>query len=363
AEAVATACYTQNRSLIYTHHNKTSYELVHNKKPDLTFLCTFDTLCYPTNDSKNLGKLQPTANIEIFVGYAPSRKCYRIYNKRTRRIMETIHIQFDELSELMALVQLSTGPAPAFLMPGQINLGLVPNLVPASTLFPIPVNSAGTPSSTSIDQDAPSPSHSPSSLPSHSLCLHQGVAAEYTLMDENLFSPVDNDPFINILLQNLLLKHHHSGMLVHQNPPIKQLGTDVLWCLYNSVLSKVEPKNFKSAITKDCWFQAMQDEIHEFKRLQVWELVPQPDCVMIIALKWIYKVKLDKYGDVLKNKARLVAKGYRQEEGIYFEESFAPVACIEAIQIFIANAASKNMTIYQRDVKTAFLNGEFKEEV
>nr|GEW61394.1 retrovirus-related Pol polyprotein from transposon TNT 1-94 [Tanacetum cinerariifolium] len=107
----------------------------------------------------------------------------------------------------------------------------------------------------------------------------------------------------------------------------------------------------------------MQDEIHKFDRLQVWELVPQPDRVMIITLKWIYKVKLDEYGDVLKNKARLVAKEYRQEEGIDFEESFAPVARIEAIQIFIANAASKNMTIYQMDVKTAFLNGELKEEV
>ncbi|GJW42583.1 retrovirus-related pol polyprotein from transposon TNT 1-94, partial [Tanacetum coccineum] len=84
---------------------------------------------------------------------------------------------------------------------------------------------------------------------------------------------------------------------------------------------------------------------------------------MIIALKWIYKVKLDEYGDVLKNKARLVAKGYRQEEGINFEESFASVARIEAIRIFIANAASKNMTIYQMDVKTAFLNGELNEEV
>ncbi|GKE74550.1 retrovirus-related pol polyprotein from transposon TNT 1-94, partial [Tanacetum coccineum] len=84
---------------------------------------------------------------------------------------------------------------------------------------------------------------------------------------------------------------------------------------------------------------------------------------MIIALKWIYKVKLDEYGDVLKNKARLVAKGYRQEEGIDFEESFAPVARIEAIRIFIANASSKNMTIYQMDVKTTFFNGELKEEV
>ncbi|GKD96624.1 retrovirus-related pol polyprotein from transposon TNT 1-94, partial [Tanacetum coccineum] len=85
--------------------------------------------------------------------------------------------------------------------------------------------------------------------------------------------------------------------------------------------------------------------------------------VMIIALKWIYKVKCDEHGDVLKNKVRLVAKGYRQEEGIDFEESFAPVARIETIRIFIANAASKNMNIYQMDVNTAFLNGELQEEV
>nr|GEZ16299.1 retrovirus-related Pol polyprotein from transposon TNT 1-94 [Tanacetum cinerariifolium] len=143
----------------------------------------------------------------------------------------------------------------------------------------------------------------------------------------------------------------------------KQLATDALWCLYSYVLSKIEPKNFKSVTIEDCWFQAMQDEIHEFDCLQVWELVPQPDCVMIIALKWIYKVKLDENGDVLKNKARLVAKGYHQEEGIDFEESFAPVARIEAIHIFIANAASRNMTVYQMDVKTAFLNDELKEEV
>ncbi|GKC46843.1 retrovirus-related pol polyprotein from transposon TNT 1-94 [Tanacetum coccineum] len=107
----------------------------------------------------------------------------------------------------------------------------------------------------------------------------------------------------------------------------------------------------------------MQDEIHEFDRLEVWELVPRPVNVMVIALKWIYKVKLDEYGNVLKNKARLVAKGYRQEEGIYFEELFAPVARIVAIRIFINNAATKNMIIYQMDVKTAFLNGDLQEEV
>nr|GEZ12677.1 retrovirus-related Pol polyprotein from transposon TNT 1-94 [Tanacetum cinerariifolium] len=121
AEAVATACYTQNRSLIHTRHHKTPYELVHNKKLDLTFFRVFGVLCYPTNDSEDLGKLQPTADTGIFVGYASNRKGYRIYNKRTRRIMETIHVQLDELTEPMALMHLSTGPAPTFLTPGQIS--------------------------------------------------------------------------------------------------------------------------------------------------------------------------------------------------------------------------------------------------
>ncbi|GJZ99885.1 retrovirus-related pol polyprotein from transposon TNT 1-94 [Tanacetum coccineum] len=107
----------------------------------------------------------------------------------------------------------------------------------------------------------------------------------------------------------------------------------------------------------------MQEEIHEFKWPKVWELVPRPDKAMIISLKWILKVKLDEYGGVLKNKARLVAKGYRQEEGIDFEESFAPIARIEAIRIFFAYAAHKNMVVFQMDVKTAFLNGILKEEL
>ncbi|GJR22400.1 retrovirus-related pol polyprotein from transposon TNT 1-94 [Tanacetum coccineum] len=107
----------------------------------------------------------------------------------------------------------------------------------------------------------------------------------------------------------------------------------------------------------------MQEEIHEFERLDVWILVPCPDNILIIPLKWIFKIKLDEYGDVLKNKARLVAKGYRQEAGIDFEESFAPVARLEAIRLFIAHAASMNMVIFQMDVKTAFLNGELNEVV
>nr|GFC19111.1 retrovirus-related Pol polyprotein from transposon TNT 1-94 [Tanacetum cinerariifolium] len=93
------------------------------------------------------------------------------------------------------------------------------------------------------------------------------------------------------------------------------------------------------------------------------ELVPRPDKVTVITLNWIYKVKLEEMGGILKNKACLVTRGYRQEEGIDFEESFAPIARLEAIRIFLAYAAHRNMVVYQMDVKTAFLNDKLREDV
>ncbi|GJV24763.1 retrovirus-related pol polyprotein from transposon TNT 1-94 [Tanacetum coccineum] len=229
----------------------------------------------------------------------------------------------------------------------------------------VPVVSAGAPSSTTIDQDAPSTSYSPLSSVVQPLITHQGVAAGPTIKD-NPFAQTNNDPFVNVFApepssdesSSRDVSSVKSTQVVHQHTHLGKCSKD--HPLDNVI---VEPKNVKTAMDEACWFKVMQEEIYEFDRLQVWELVPKPDCVMIIALKWIYKVNLDEYGDVLKNKARLVANGYRQEEGIDFEESFAPVARIEAIRIFIANAASKNMIIYQMDVKTAFLNGELKEEV
>nr|GEV83525.1 retrovirus-related Pol polyprotein from transposon TNT 1-94 [Tanacetum cinerariifolium] len=142
-----------------------------------------------------------------------------------------------------------------------------------------------------------------------------------------------------------------------------QLHEQALFCYYDAFLTSVEPKTYNDALTQSCWIEAIQEELNEFERLEVWELVPRPDKVMVITLKWIYKVKLDELGGILKNKARLVACGYRQEEGIDFEESFAPVARLEAIRIFLKYADHKNMVVYQMDVKTAFLNGNLREEV
>ncbi|GJX04681.1 retrovirus-related pol polyprotein from transposon TNT 1-94 [Tanacetum coccineum] len=200
----------------------------------------------------------------------------------------------------------------------------------------VPVNSADTPSSTTIDQDAPSPSHSPSSSAFQSPSLHKGVAADSTLMEDNPFAPVDNHPFINVFSPEPSSEASSSGDHSSAESPYKIAGF------------------------KPCKMRFMK--LIDFKYGKI-STINQSVSMNIAPQNGFYRVKLDEYGDVLKNKARLVAKGYRQKEGIDFEESFAPFTRIEAIRIFIANAASKNMTIYQMDVKTAFLNGKLKEEV
>ncbi|GKB16344.1 retrovirus-related pol polyprotein from transposon TNT 1-94 [Tanacetum coccineum] len=212
------------------------------------------------------------------------------------------------------------------------------SLVPVAAT-PRAVDIAGSPSSTTIDQDAPSSSTSSTNQQQQSSVISQGV----------------EEAIPNALFDNLCHEPLHDVSTLQESSLNVQSS--------HSLLELIEPKNFKEAMLKSSWIEAMQKEIHEFERLQVWELVSCLDKVMLIKLKWIFKVKKDEFGGVLKNKARLVAQGFRKEEGIDFEESFELVTRIEAIRIFVANTANKNMMIYQMGVKIAFLNGELKEEV
>ncbi|GKA97803.1 retrovirus-related pol polyprotein from transposon TNT 1-94, partial [Tanacetum coccineum] len=346
---------------------------------DLSFFHVFGALCYPTNDSENLGKLQPKADIGIFIGYAPTKKAFRIYNRRTRRIIETIHVDFDELTA-MASEHSSSGPALHEMTPATISSGLVPNPPPSTPVdhpaleVVAPIDevaaqvlavSTGSPSSTTVDQDTPSPiAHKgndpyfgipipevPSNQSSSSDSIHTNVPPDHQISEHNNKWTKDH-PLENII-----------GEIARLVSTRLQLHEQALFCYYEAFLTAVEPKTYKDALTQSCWIEAMQEELNEFECLRVWELVPQPDKVMVITLKWIYKVKLYELGGILKNKAQLVACGYRQEEGIYFEESFATVARLEAMRIFLAFVAHMNMTVYQMDVKTMFLNGNLREEV
>ncbi|GJS79356.1 retrovirus-related pol polyprotein from transposon TNT 1-94 [Tanacetum coccineum] len=142
-----------------------------------------------------------------------------------------------------------------------------------------------------------------------------------------------------------------------------QLRSDGDMCMYALTVSTMEPKNVKEAMTDPAWIESMQEELLQFKRLDVWVLVPPPDNIKPLTLKWLFKNKHDEENTVIRNKTRLVVRGYRQEEGIDFEESFAPVARMEAIRIFLAYAAHKSFIVFQMDVKTAFLHGTLKEDV
>ncbi|GJX59088.1 retrovirus-related pol polyprotein from transposon TNT 1-94 [Tanacetum coccineum] len=396
AEAINTACYTQNRSLIRLRYNKTPYKFMQDKKPGLSFFHVFGSLCYPTNNHDDLGKFNAKADIGIFIGYTPAKKAFRIYNRRTQIITETIHVTFDELTA-MAFKQFSSGSGLHYMTPATSSTRLVSNPISQLPCIPpirdewdclfqpmfdeyfnpspiaiSPVQEATTlrakvlaesPVSISIDQDALS-TKSPKTPTFHDDPLNESPNEDSTSHGSS-----SNVRQIHTPLEHIgrwTKDHPIANVIDDPSRSVstrKQLHTDAMWCYFDAFLTSVEPKNFKQAMTEPSWIDAMQEEIHEFERLEVWELVPCPDNVFLIKLKWIYKVKTDESGGVLKNKARLVAQGFRQEEGIDFEESFAPVARIEAIRIFVANAAHKNMTIYQMDVKMAFLNGELKEEV
>nr|GEY96316.1 retrovirus-related Pol polyprotein from transposon TNT 1-94 [Tanacetum cinerariifolium] len=233
AEAIATACFTQNRSIIHRRFNKTPYELINGRKPDISFVHVFRDLCYPKNDREDIGKLGAKGDIGFVIGYSADSCAYRVYNRRTKKIIETMNVSFDELSA-MAFEQRSSKPGLQSMTSGQISSGLDLTYTPST--------------------------------------------------------------------------------ITTQQP------TEV---------STTEPKNVKEAMTDPAWIESMQEELFQFKMLD----------------------------------SRLFVRGYRQEEGINFEESFDPVARMEAIRICLAYAAHKSFLVFQMDVKTAFLHGSLKEDV
>ncbi|GJZ63916.1 retrovirus-related pol polyprotein from transposon TNT 1-94 [Tanacetum coccineum] len=289
------------------------------------------TLMESARTIEDLGKLNAKADIGIFVGYAPAKKAFKIYNKRTKKIMETIHVMFDEVTT-MASKQFGLGPGLQVMTPTTSCSGLIPNFIPQQP-FPVAaapraVDIVDSPVSTSIDQDAPSSSIPSTQEQEHSPNISQGVEESPKtplFHDDPLNDPLYEDSTSQGSPSNVRPSHtpfELIGRWIKDHPianviddpsrlvsTIKQLKTDATWCYFDAFLTSTN-------------------------------LV-----------------------GVLKNKARLVAQGFKQEEGINFEKSFAPVARIEAIRIFVANVANKNMTILQMDIKTAFLNGKLKEEV
>ncbi|GJY30830.1 retrovirus-related pol polyprotein from transposon TNT 1-94 [Tanacetum coccineum] len=348
----------------------------------------------------------------ILVGYSTQSKGYRVYNKRTRLIVESIHLRFDEFKEMSetSVANDTSGlvpqrqkasdydnpdPAPELQNVSPSADTTVPSQQELDLLFgPLydeffndgayRVNKSSSPTDNSVPQDThPSTNIQPTSEPSTPTNTHAEEntddQAEFTNPFCTPVQEIAESSSRNIGNSNVHTFNQprdseyrwtkdHPLTQVRGNPskPVqtrRQLATDPEMCMFALTVSIVEPKNIKEAMADSAWIEAMQDELHQFDRLQVWELVDKPFGKNVIKLKWLWKNKKDEDQTVIRNKARLVAKGYAQEEGIDFDESFAPVARLEAVRIFVAYAAHKSFPIYQMDVKTAFLNGPLKEEV
>jgi hypothetical protein len=159
------------------------------------------------------------------------------------------------------------------------------------------------------------------------------------------------------------MSQQHTSLLSFVYKQNRVNHKDQKLCLFACFLSQEEPKTIKQALAKESWVEAMQEELLQFKLQEVWVLCDLPDGKRLIGTKWVFRVKRDERGNVIKNKARLVAQGYRQEEGVDYDEVFAPVARIEAIRLFLAFASYMGFHVYQMDVKSAFLYGTITEEV
>ncbi|KAD4586040.1 hypothetical protein E3N88_23641 [Mikania micrantha] len=392
AEAVNTACYVQNRALLNKHHHKTPYEILFNQKPKVGHFKSFGYPCTLLHTEPNQ-KFDDKADECYFVGYSSKKAAYKVYNKKTRMIVESYYIDWQEMNSTDAgsgpnwlfeydstfrpfnTTSEGTGspeqaddfykgddvddrvdyvPCDPKLLsvdpPGMYN-NASPNQ-PTPILEVLPSDSDTSQSVQPLpetDQVSSSSHHTfdnpqfSNNIPEEHCVDHEAEASENVPI--NNISSSNEDPVHNIsnLLDNLAVEEVQT-LIINKNHP-------------------VEPKNVKMALKESSWVEAMQEKLMQFQKLKVWNMVPLPKGKLPIGTRWVFRNKRDNSGVIIRNKARLVVQGFYQQEGIDYEEVFAPIARLEAIRIFLAYASYMNFTVYQMDVKTAFLYGKVKEEI
>ncbi|GKA83678.1 reverse transcriptase domain-containing protein [Tanacetum coccineum] len=478
AEAVSTACYVHNRVLVVKPYNKTPYELFRGFKPALSFMRPFGCSVTILNTLDSLGKFDRKSDEGFFVGYSLSSKAFRVYNTRTRRVEENLHIGFlenkpmiegngpkwlfdiDSLTQSMNYVPVAAGiiSNESAGTQGEViactstqieeitqDCIVMPIWKDASYFdSPAKIVDNGEPKSTADDQkqegDGPdnendeqdkfeddsntkevdtagqhvntaSPevntgrfklntigplvntaSSNDQDSPKDMFTMGASQTLEATHVE---FSSDEDEPEVDLgSITNSYTVPTTLNTRIHKDPPIKNVIGDVKssvqtrrmtkptseqgfldvvyeqkthdalnTCLYACFLLQIEPTSIAKALSDSSWVEAMQEELLQFKLQHVWILVDLPIGKSAIGTKWVIRNKKDERGIVIRNKARLVVHGHRQEEGIDYEEVFAPVARIEAIRLFLAYASFMGFLVYQMDVKSAFLYETIEEEV
>nr|GEX08881.1 hypothetical protein [Tanacetum cinerariifolium] len=323
AEAIATACFTQNRSLIISLHEKTPYHIINDQKLSVKFFYIFGSICYIVRDGQNLDKMKEKGDECIFVGLSLAIQRQANVPQADRTVATSneldllFSLMFDELLNGSSKVVSKSSAVSAADAPYQRQNHTTPlniHITPEPTydkfinIFSTPVQDQGETSSRHVDS-------------SNMHTFNQRYPFEHRWTKDHPLEKVIGNPSQSVRT-------------------IRQLELDAEMCMF-----------------------ALTEELHQFDRLDIRELVDRPLCLNVINLKWIWKNKRDEENIVIRNKSHLVAKGYAQKEGVDFEDSFAPVDRLEAVRLFIVYDAHKSFTVYQMDIKTAFLYGPLKEEV
>ncbi|KAI3678246.1 hypothetical protein L6452_37531 [Arctium lappa] len=357
AEAVNTACYVQNRVLVVKPKNKTPYELLNKRKPFIGFFKPFGCPCTILNTKTHLGKFDSKANDGFLVGYSSQSKAYRVFNSSSRIIEESDNVKCNENTPN----PIGSGPQWLFDIDSLTNsLGFssddhagsrsggsgdvqVQDIIPQSVIFPIPTME---PVEICEKETITEPIQSEEERrdKENSENEEPEVANETRLADlndSNLEVGINEEPSYQTRTQKNhppeLVIGYISSPMVTRNQSRLQKMQDQQHTILSCFLSQIEPKKAYDAMKDASWIEAMQEELLQNKK--------------------------DERGIVIRNKARLVAQGYTQEEGIDYEELFSPVARVEAIRLFLANASFMQFKVYQMDVKSDFLYGIIDEEV
>ncbi|KAJ9562008.1 hypothetical protein OSB04_007168 [Centaurea solstitialis] len=371
-EVVYTACYTQNRSLVVKRFEKTPYQLLYNKRPNINFFHVFGCKCYVLNDREPVGKFDPKGDFAIFIGYAWDTVAYIVYVPRTKLVVVSTNVIQEKFTEELKKQADASSTT-------TITEDLEKLFQEWYEDFEDPDRGSGGSERTSVNLDrtsddthinssiseaqSSSPIHNPCpesssflpELPEQTPSLVLSVSPSIDQASPNLpYSeslPENHSQPLQEISSNLNLPHavrwsrdHPQTQIIADPSKGVKTRSNLNYCLFACFVSKIEPKKV---------FEALEDPF--------WTLTFLPAGKSAIGTKWVSGNKKNENGVVVQNKARLVAQGYCQEEGIDYEETFAPVARLEAIRIFLAYAAHKGFKVYQMDVKSTLLNGTLKE--
>nr|GEU90228.1 hypothetical protein [Tanacetum cinerariifolium] len=349
-EAIATACFTQNLSLVIPRHEKTPYHIINDRKPLVKFFHIFGFICNIVRDGENLDKMKekdqlssdPAPECQSMAlnhdSLSPAIQCQAIVSQADRTV--TTSNELDLLFSLM-FDELLNGSFKVVSKSSDVSAAHAPNQRQHHTT---PLNNHTTPAPTcQVTTLAPT-------VISFENINHVETYAKNDQVADNEFINIFSTPYKT------------KGTCRHIITRC-QLESNAKMCMFALTASRTKPKNIKEAMANSAWIESMQEELHQFDRLTVWELVDRPLSTNVINLMWLWKNKHNEENTVIQNKSCLVAKGYVRKEGVDFEESFAAIARLETVRFFIPYAAYKSFTVYQMDVKTMFLYGPLKEEV